>query len=279
MKASNPIKEAVKKLLASRGYVLMRTQSFQELTSNHQRLKQEHQQQLEHERSKHEYQQQLERERCRSMVDALRGIAKRGHLFNTVIDIGASDGSWSLSLLEYYPTCQYLLVEAQPVHEEKLKIYCNEHGNSQYVLAAAGEERGQIYFDATEPFGGQASYTPYPSNSIQVPVTTIDYEVRTRSLKPPYLMKLDTHGFEVPILKGALKTLADTEVVVMECYNFRIAPECLLFFEMCEYLAGFGFRCIDLVEPLWRPYDGSFWQMDLVFIRNNRTEFAYRGYS
>lgn len=92
-------------------------------------------------------------------------------------------------------------------------------------------------------------------------------------------LKLDTHGFEIPILEGASQVLKETAVIIIECYNFRIAPECLLFFEMCDYLGKLGFRCIDLVDPFNRPYDQSFWQMDLVFVKDNRAEFAYAAFT
>ena len=239
------LKNVISKLLASLGYALVRTNDPKMLGT---------------------------------MDGALRTIAKRKHVFNTVIDIGASNGSWTDALIRYFPLCQYLLIEAQSVHAKDLRQFCDKHKNVQFILAAAGEVPGQIYFDAADPFGGQASYTPYGSNNIQVPVTTVDNEIQARSLAGPYLIKLDTHGFEIPILNGAARTLTETDVIVMECYNFKIAPECLLFFEMCDYLRGFGFRCIDLVDPLHRPADDSFWQMDLVFVKDNRPEFLDLSY-
>jgi Methyltransferase FkbM domain len=109
-------------------------------------------------------------------------------------------------------------------------------------------------------------------------VVTLDATLKARNLPGPYLLKFDTHGYEVPILSGAAATLAQTEVIIMECYNFRIAPECLTFHEMCGHLAQRSFRCIDLVEPMHRPHDDAFWQMDLVFARDNRPEFSHQGY-
>ncbi|MEI6332911.1 MAG: FkbM family methyltransferase [Pseudanabaena sp. ELA645] len=215
-----------------------------------------------------------------TMDDAFRAIAARKHFFNTVVDIGASDGHWTSGLMRYFPQCQYLLIEANPIHEKALNQFTNQHQNVQFVLAAAGASSGQIYFDAGDPWGGQASYTPYPSsNNIEVPVTTIDQQIQSKLLAGPYLLKLDTHGFEIPILKGASQVLKETDVIIIECYNFRIAPECLLFFEMCDYLGKLGFRCIDLVDPFNRPYDQSFWQMDLVFVKDNRAEFAYAAFT
>ncbi len=204
-----------------------------------------------------------------TMDNACRAIAARGHSISAVIDIGASDGRWSLDFMRYYPNSQYLLIEAQPVHEPKLKTFCQAHPNSQYVLAAAGEAAGKIYFDAAVPLGGQASYTPFAEHNLVVPVTTVDIEVESRKLPGPYLVKLDTHGFEAPILRGAQRTLANTEAIVMECYNYRIAPECLLFDEMVAHLRGLGFRCVDLADPMFRPHDDTLWQMDLVFVRTD----------
>jgi FkbM family methyltransferase len=214
-----------------------------------------------------------------SMESAFQLIRTRGHSIGTVIDVGASDGRWSASFERVYPDCRYFLIEAQPVHEKELEEFCRKRKNAEFVLAAAGEKPGRVYFDASSPFAGQASYRPYPSHNIEVPVVAIENEVRARSLPGPYLLKLDTHGFEVPILNGARGLLADTEVIVMECYNFDIGPESRLFYEMCAYLRELKFRCIHLVDPVFRPYDGSFWQMDLVFVKEDRPEFRHVTYA
>lgn len=213
----------------------------------------------------------------RTMEGALQLLAPK-HPINTIIDIGASSGIWSRMAMKYYPEAKYLLIEAQPVHEPALIAFTTENINMQYTLSAAGEAPGQIYFDAGDPYSGQAAYTPYPNNNITVPVVTVDGEVDRLKLNSPYLLKLDTHGFELPIFRGAIQTLKKTKVIIIECYNFKISPECLLFYEMCAYLDQLGFRCIDLADPLWRPYDQSFWQMDLIFIGKDSPEFAYSNY-
>jgi len=213
-----------------------------------------------------------------TMEGALQGIAGRKHQFNTVIDVGASNGQWSELMLDYYPHCNYMLIEAQPVHEEDLKQFCAGRSNVDYVLAAAGEKEGQLNFNTNDPFGGQASLTPYAENNITVPVMAIDSLIESKQLQGPYLLKLDTHGFEIPIFTGAEAVLAETDVIIVECYNFKIAPECLLFHEMCNYLEKKNFRCIDMVDVMHRTYDKALWQMDLVFVRKDRQEFNYLHY-
>lgn len=213
-----------------------------------------------------------------TMRGAIRALAERNYRINTIIDIGASDGRWTLDAMEFFPKSQYLLVEAQSVHQDHLMGLKNSHANVDFVLAAAGDHAGKIYFDEGDPFGGQASHTPFENNNVELPVTTLDTEVSNRHLSGPFLIKFDTHGFEMPILKGAEQTLKSTEVIIMECYTQHLMPESLHFGQMCQFLDVLGFRCIDVVDPVWRAYDDSFWQMDLIFVRKERSEFSYTAY-
>ena len=209
---------------------------------------------------------------------ALRRITARGLSVGTVIDIGASNGQWSQMVRPFFPDAQYLLVEAQRVHEQELKDHVTRHPGSHYVLKAAGKAPGTIFFDAAEAFAGQAVTENSRAGLIEVPVTTIDHEIARLSLPGPYLIKFDVHGFELAILRGAQKALADTSLIVMECYNFEIAPESLMFYDMCRWFHDRGFRVADMSEPLWRPYDNALWQMDIFFQRADRPEFQHKSY-
>lgn len=209
---------------------------------------------------------------------ALARIIARGITVNTVVDIGASTGVWSEATMPYFPNAKYLLVEAQKTHENELKRFVAAHPNAQYVLKAAGEKAGTIYFDDTEAFGGQSMNERTSEKLTEVPVSSIDEETASRGLPGPYLLKFDVHGFELPILRGAERTLQNTSVLIMECYNFDIAPGSLLFHDMCGHLHDLGFRVADISEPLWRPKDRMLWQMDIFFVRADRPEFQDKSY-
>jgi len=213
-----------------------------------------------------------------AMESGLRRAAARGIRLETIIDVGASNGSWSEIAHKYFSDAKYLLIEANAVHEDGLRAFKQRIPGSDYVLAAGGDRVGTVYFAGAEPLGGVASTTPEEGMNI-VPSTTIDHEVATRGLRPPYAIKLDTHGFEVPILEGAKATLAQANLLVIEVYNFTLMPGALRFQEMCAYLAPLGFSPIDLCDPMYRPKDGAFWQCDLFFARSDRPEFADNSYA
>lgn len=203
---------------------------------------------------------------------------KKDFTLGTVVDVGSSDGRWSYKTLEYFPDSRYLLIDGNKVHQSQLAAFKQKFPNTDFVIAAAGEQVGTIWFDDSSPLGGLASDKPLSDSYVEVPVTTIDYEIAERSLPGPYCIKLDTHGYEVPILKGAGQTLANTELVIIETYNFKVAPDSLHFTEMIAFMGERGFKVIDMCEPIFRPADGSFWQIDLYFMRDSRPEFGYHGH-
>ena len=212
-----------------------------------------------------------------TLYGALARISKRGLEIGTVIDVGASNGSWSDVCLRYFPTPFYYLIEAQQPHEPALKQFKRAYPRSDYVLSAAGDAVGEIHFDNTGLFGGIASKEARPGQ-ITVPMTTVDEQVRRRGLTPPFLLKLDTHGFEVPIFEGARETLRQTALIVVETYNFQLESTSLRFPDLCDYLEGKGFRCVDMSDPLYRPRDGAFWQFDLYFMPKGHPIFTANTY-
>jgi FkbM family methyltransferase len=209
---------------------------------------------------------------CMHSSFALGRLATRGIPVCSVIDIGASNGTWSRDAMRHFPDAKYLLIEAQEVHRKALEEFVRRHANAAYVLKAAGEHPGTIYFNADAPFAGQAAAISRPG-LISVPATSIDAEIEARGLRGPYLVKFDVHGFELPILRGATRAVAEASLIVMECYNFKIAPDAMLFADACRYFEGIGFRVADISEPLWRPGDDMFWQIDIFFVKADRFEF------
>lgn len=213
-----------------------------------------------------------------TMQAAIKRCVARGLKVNTVIDVGASDGRWSKACMNDIPNANYLLVEAQQAHKNGLDKLKQECLNVEYVIAAAGKENGTIYFDNTNLFGGLASETKSKNNFTEVPMISLDTVVQKRQLKPPYLLKLDTHGFEVPILEGAKELLKRAELVIIETYNYKLTDDSLKYFEMCNYMEQLGFSSIEMVDLMLREYDNSFWQMDTFFIPSSSKLFLYNSY-
>jgi FkbM family methyltransferase len=199
--------------------------------------------------------------------------------FESVIDVGASDGRWSGWLENAFPDKRHLLIDANKVHLPALVAACNKHPKWSYAFCAVGERKAELYFDDSDPMGGHLSETPLSIDYKPCSVKPIDELADEHQLHGPFLIKLDTHGVEIPILKGAAKTLSQTTVLVIEAYNFDLKAPGVPFWELCQFMLGLGFRTFDVFDILHRPLDYTLWQFDLVFVRSDLGLFQDLRYS
>ena len=211
----------------------------------------------------------------RGMLSALRLLARLDIAPATIADVGASDGRWSKGARSVFPSADLVLFEPQPVHAAALARFQSDNPDASIVRSAVGGSSGTAPFDAGDPWSGVLEEHA-TATSITVPVVTLDDALA--DARPPYLVKLDTHGVEAAILAGAARTLEQSVAWVIEAYNQRITTDCLLFWELCEFMARHDFRPATVADVLYRPYDGTLWQMDLFFVRGDSAVFDYLSY-
>jgi FkbM family methyltransferase len=212
------------------------------------------------------------------MWAAVKRISSHNFPVNTVIDIGASNGSWTTRAMRIYPQASYLAIEPLQEQEPALIKLKQKHRNFDYALCVAGDtDHGQAKLNVTDDLDG-SSVDSTGGESRIVKVMTLDGLVSEKGLNGPFLLKFDTHGYEVPILEGARMTLENTSVIIMEVYNFKITEHTLRFHEMCSFLETLGFRAYDIASPVLRLHDRAFWQMDILFCRKNAEIFSHHKY-
>lgn len=210
---------------------------------------------------------------------ALNRLKQHGFRFASVIDIGAASGIWSKNVMHHFPSLNNVLA-IEPLEERKVFLASLASSNSKFKFASciAGEidyETKTLHvsddLDGTTVNGSGGLVR-------QVLVRSIDGLVSEHMIAGPFLIKFDTHGYEVPILKGASATLSNTEIIIMEVYNYSVSENSIRFHEMCTYLETLGFRCFDIVNPMLRPYDNTLWQADFFFCKKDHKMFLHNDY-
>lgn len=214
-----------------------------------------------------------------TMEAGLARMAKLGIKPATLIDVGAAKAEWAAIAAPIFPGAALLLVE--PLAERKPELLRFAGGvpnvHVETVVAAAGP--GTVTLTVAADLDGSGVYGDASTNARQVPSESLDDLVEKHQLAGPFVLKLDTHGYELPIFEGARRTLAQTELIVVEVYGFRVSPSSVRYWELCAWLEARGFTPVDMAELMARPRDGLFWQADLFFVRTKHPALREHSYA
>lgn len=207
----------------------------------------------------------------KDMSSVLHHVRDLGFQPKTVIDVGVAYGTQDL--YEAFSDSTHLLVEPLVEWEPVLKDICRKH-NASYVLAAAGDSPGAVEINL-HSFLSSSSICKESDGSLvdgtarQVPVVTIDDLCAEKQLQRPYLIKIDTQGYELKVLDGSKKVLEDTEFVVLEVALFEFFLGGPQFYDVVKYMKEHGFVAYDIFGGHNRPIDGALCQLDMAFVKEN----------
>ena len=146
--------------------------------------------------------------------------------FNCIIDIGANIGLWSLAFKTIFKNANFYLIEPNKNHNQILKNVSKNIYN--YVLYSKAK---YINFYHTDEFNGTGN-SIYKEKSniffkkIKIKTNTLDnFFYKKLKKKKIDLIKIDTQGSELEILKGARECLKINDRIIIEIsdtnYNFK----------------------------------------------------------
>jgi FkbM family methyltransferase len=140
---------------------------------------------------------------------------------HVIIDVGAHMGFFTLKFVTR--ARQVIAVEPDPLNFDFLKYNVIMNGVEDKVILcnlALGKENGKIFLDRSfYGFGRTKSTSKETKYSSQM--KTLDTLVRERLLDSVGLVKIDTEGFELDVLQGAVETLKRHKPdLIIAAYHF-----------------------------------------------------------
>jgi FkbM family methyltransferase len=209
----------------------------------------------------------------RGMIDmeaSLRNMHANGFEPGCILDVGAYRGDWSRMARNVYPSVPIHMFEANPHQQVILEEAAGEIGDAGCQIGLLGAAAAAaVPFHLKETGSSvfvENSVLPYDTE--QLAMTTLDTSCTgAGSWRPPYLLKMDVQGYELEILRGGERTLANTEVALLEValmeYN-RGAP---LFAEVVSFMHARNFVAYDIGGFYRRETDDTLYMLDLLFAR------------
>lgn len=212
--------------------------------------------------------------------DALERARRHGIIPRQIVDIGASNGTWTRDCLRIYPDSRYFLVDPLSENVPHLKALESAQPNVRSWSGALGSAPATLELNTN---GDQASFfksESFPTlNITRVEVRCLDTFLGTELLQPPDFIKADVQGYELEVLKGASRCLTTTQLLLLEVSYRKMYEGLPLAHEVISAVGEWGFRIYDICTYAGRPSDGELVQSDILFAPASSPLFANERYS
>jgi FkbM family methyltransferase len=194
----------------------------------------------------------------------------------TVVDVGVAFGTWEL--YRAFPEARFLLIEPLRDYASDLERIAEQY-RCDIVYKALGEveERRKIHVDPqilTRSSLHERTELTRTGSTLQereIEVTTLDSLLDSYpDLEGPLLLKIDTEGYELNVIRGGDAFLQRTDVVIAEV---SVAERFSGSYAFAEFIAAMderGFSVHDFLRLSYRR-DGTGAQLaDIAFINRAR---------
>lgn len=199
---------------------------------------------------------------------------------HTVLDIGANEGQFALMIRKLLPDTAICSFEPIPDCYSKLIAQFGRDKAFKGFNVAIGDKEELIEMNIND-FSPSSSlleidelhvenfkHTAH-SEKQQIQVKTLDGLCTSLNLAKPYMVKIDTQGYEDKVIKGGQAVLAGAKVIFVELSYKSLYKEQSLFNDVYNLLYDLGFEYRGNFEDLLSPVNGEVLQSDGIFINKN----------
>ncbi|MDM7980535.1 MAG: FkbM family methyltransferase [Rhizobium sp.] len=206
----------------------------------------------------------------RNFTEFFAHLRKLSFVPKTVVDVGVGNGT--SSLYSSNPHADLYLIEAVPDTKGTVRKIASQL-NAKFFNVAAGASSGEIEFFVHDDTTGSSMYRQLEGANldgavVKVPVKPLD-DLLPESINRPCVLKVDTQGAEIEVIKGASRLLKDVDIAILEVslHQFRAGtPE---IGAVIAAMAERGFVIYEILEGHYRSLDNALAQLDVVFVPEN----------
>lgn len=194
---------------------------------------------------------------------------------NTLIDVGANKGQFSLLVRTVRPAAEIIAFEPLPRAADTFsQMFAGDEKVSVQRVALAGID-GLAEFHIADRadsssllkpgVGQERAYGVRRARTVDIPVARLDNCIDVQSLEHPILLKVDVQGGEVGVFEGC-DWLGEVDFIYVELSFVELYVGQPLFEEVNDYLAGRGFRILGVFNQVHTDEFGPT-QVDVLFGR------------
>jgi FkbM family methyltransferase len=191
-----------------------------------------------------------------------------------IFDVGAATGDWARLAARVWPDARVVGFEPNASNAADLERCRRELPHFDFRNCFLGPEKRTVEYKdrgTQTSLYGLDGFTPADAGAAaRADMVSLDELVAAGDVPRPDLIKIDVQGFELDVLRGAERVLADgCQVVLAEVNFYKSHPQLPTADEVIAFMRERGFAWYDTAGLLRRPLDDALWQMDLLFVRSD----------
>lgn len=176
-----------------------------------------------------------------------------------LLDVGANVGQFALSLVKYQPQATIYSFEPYSAAFQKLDQNTQNWANIIPVNLALGSENitQKLYIHQYPVMNSLLDIAKSEreiwgpmENQVDVEVMTLDHWISTNNISSIDLLKVDTQGYDLEVLKGASNYLRQNlvKLALVEVNFIKIYENQIYFEDIYGFLKTFGFNLVGLYD-------------------------------
>lgn len=214
-------------------------------------------------------------------VDIVRFSRSWDGSVRTVFDVGANVGQFALEALHELPAARIYSFEPHPCTFKRLIAAISDSRLSAHPIALGerigpsvmfvyGESGESSHLNSLVPNAHFPTKFGYAATQIAVPCTTIDVFCEENKIDEIDLLKIDTEGGDLLVLRGARRMFEEGRLrfVYVEFNTLLSEPDVAggALFPIAEYLTPFGFRYVSAYTDFVFRQDDLFVCANALFV-------------
>jgi FkbM family methyltransferase len=190
-----------------------------------------------------------------------------------LLDVGANKGDWTAQALELAQASREIHVHSfEPSLATRSMLTARFVGNVAVTVQpyALSERVGEATFYSNEDGAGTNSLSPSAGlNAEVVKLITIDQFLQQTGIETVSMVKIDTEGFDLLVLKGADESLHDGRIEIVQFeYNWRWLLNHASLRDVFDLISGKPYRLGKLVGETIEFYERWHFELDRYFENN-----------
>lgn len=200
---------------------------------------------------------------------------------NLVLDVGANNGGYALSMREFGYTKKIISFEPLKSAFSELQIAAQKDKN--WILnnfALGNEDTKSVINIAGNSFSSSIlNMLPQHLNSAPESRFISQEEIDIKKLDTIFnsicspndnvMLKIDTQGYEKNVIDGAMESLPKIKIIQLEMSIVQLYESELLMTEMINYLDVRGYQLFSLENGFGDSDSGQLLQVDGIFVRRS----------